>query len=328
MPSHSRPLRVYDIRFTACSVSQLAKHVRIDALAIDLWVDRVNPAEIVPGPMPAELIFVGPPADAARWVLLVDCLNFCFWTTSGQPWTVEYQGRSWQRCYALVASLRRAVATDARWLTPERWSDATAAQLETVFAGAGRIPMFEDRVRILNETGRLIGSRFSDDALNLAEEAGFQADRIAALACSAFPSFRDIHIYRSLDVAILKRAQLFASDLADALARNQGPALAGREKLTAFADYRLPQILRHLKILRIESDLEERIEKGELIEASSPQEIELRACSIHAVELMVQALRERRGVDKPAWMVDEYLWYHSHDADVTNQHHRTVTWHY
>ena len=328
MPSHSRPPRVYDIRFAACSVSKLAQHVRIDPQAIDHWADRVDPAEIAPAPMPAELIFVGPPADAARWAMLVDCLNFCFWTPSGQPWTVEYQGRSWQGYLALVASLRRAVASDARWLTPERWSDATAAQLETVFAGAGHIPMFEDRVRILNETGRLLGSRFSDEALNLAAEADYQADRIAALVCNAFPSFRDIHIYRSLDVAILKRAQLFASDLAETLARNQGPAIAGREKLTAFADYRVPQILRHRKILLLKPDLEERIEKGELIEASSPQEIELRACSIHAVELMVQALRERRQIDKPAWLVDEYLWYHSHDADVTNQHHRTVTWYY
>lgn len=328
MPFHSRPLRIYDIRFTACSVSKLAQHVRIDPQAIGLWADRVEDAAIVPAPMPAELIFVGPPADAARWTLLVDCLNFCFWTPSGQPWTVEFQGRPWQRYLALVASLRRAVATDARWLTPERWADATAAQLETVFAGAGRIPMFEDRVRILNETGQILGSRFRDEALNLAAEADYQADRIAALVCNTFPSFRDIHIYRSLDVAILKRAQIFASDLADTLTRNQGPAIAGREKLTAFADYRVPQYLRHLKILLLKPALEERIDRGDAIIASSPEEIELRACSIHAVELMVQALRERRQIDKPAWLVDEYLWYHSHDADVTNQHHRTVTWYY
>ncbi|HSW46370.1 MAG TPA: queuosine salvage family protein [Phycisphaerae bacterium] len=317
-----------NVRDVARQVSERASWMRIDTAAIDRWADGIDPAEIIPAPMPAELIFKGKPAAAARWALLVDCLNFFFWTPEGEPWTVEYRGRSWRRYPALVAALRRAIDRDAGWLSPQRWAGASADELEEVFAGRGRIPMFEDRVRILNETGRVLLSRFSGDVQNMAAQVDFAADRIALLVCDAFDSFRDIHSYRGLAVPILKRAQIFASDLADAMARNGGPAVTNREALTAFADYRVPQILRHLEILVLDSRLEQRIETGDPIAASSEEEVELRACTIRAVELMVQALSDRRGADKPAWMVDEYLWYHSHDAGVTNQHHKTVTWYY
>ena len=182
--------------------------------------------------------------------------------------------------------------------------------------------MFEDRVRILNETGRILLARFGGQALSLAEEADWQSDRIAALACDQFPSFRDIHRYRSLDVPILKRAQIFASDLAETMTRNKGPAIQARETLTAFADYRVPQILRHLGILLLDGTFERQIEAGELIPPSSDEETELRACTIHAVERMKAALLERRKVDMASWLVDEYLWYHSHDSDVVVQHHK------
>jgi hypothetical protein len=62
-------------------------------------------------------------------------------------------------------------------------------------------------------------------------------------------------------------------------------------------------VLRLDGILSFAPELVARIDAGELIEHDSPEEIEIRACALHAVELIVAAHRGARAVD-----IDELLW--------------------
>ena len=61
------------------------------------------------------------------------------------------------------------------------------------------------------------------------------------------------------------------------------------DRLTAFADNLVPHVLRLDGVLRLDPELERRIEAGELLEHGSPEEVELRACAVHAVELLSTA---------------------------------------
>jgi hypothetical protein len=56
-------------------------------------------------------------------------------------------------------------------------------------------------------------------------------------------------------------------------------------------------------VLRFDPGLIERIERGELIEHGSPEEVEIRACALHAVELIVAERPGTRSSD-----VDRLLW--------------------
>lgn len=328
MPDET-PIDVYDIRAATKPVAQSARWVRIDTTAANRWAERVDLIGIQPAPRPQELRFFGQPAEVARWALLIDTLNFCFWTPDDEPdWIIEYEGKSWPRYAALEASWHRAIKADAKWLTPGRWAEATEAQLAEILAGQGTIPLLSERVRLLRETGRVLMERFDGEALHLLEQARFDAARIATLVAREFPGFRDIATYANREVPILKRAQIFASDVAAILAYNKGPTVENLEALTAFADYRLPQYLRHLGVMVLDESLERRIEAGEEIPAGSDEEIELRACTIRAVQDMVHGLCERRDAVYPTWMVDEYIWFHSHDPEVKLQHHRTRTTNY
>ena len=51
-----------------------------------------------------------------------------------------------------------------------------------------------------------------------------------------------------------------------------------------------------------------RIDAGQLIEHDSREEVEIRACALHAVELIVRALRDGRRVQATAAEVDQLLW--------------------
>jgi hypothetical protein len=48
-------------------------------------------------------------------------------------------------------------------------------------------------------------------------------------------------------------------------------------------------VLRLDGVLRLDPGLERRIEAGELLEHGSPEEVELRACAVHTVELLATA---------------------------------------
>jgi putative queuosine salvage protein len=70
-----------------------------------------------------------------------------------------------------------------------------------------------------------------------------------------------------------------------------------------FADNLVPHVLRLDGVLTFDAELAARIERGELIEHGSPEEVEIRACALHAVELIVAA---RPG--SSAAELDQHLW--------------------
>jgi len=65
----------------------------------------------------------------------------------------------------------------------------------------------------------------------------------------------------------------------------------------------VPHVLRLDGVLAFEPGLAERIDRGELIEHGSAEEVEIRACAVHAVELITSA---RPGLI--AAEVDQELW--------------------
>ncbi|MGB3329966.1 MAG: queuosine salvage family protein, partial [Thermomicrobiales bacterium] len=95
--------------------------------------------------------------------------------------------------------------------------------------------------------------------------------------------------------------------------------------LTAFADYKVPQVLRRLGILAYAAPLAAHIGRRELIAAGSPEEIEIRAATIQACEQIRLALAARgRAVD--AFEIDWLLWNAGQSLPPgTEPYHRTVT---
>jgi hypothetical protein len=61
------------------------------------------------------------------------------------------------------------------------------------------------------------------------------------------------------------------------------------DRLTLFADNLVPHVLRLDGVLSFDAGLVERIEHEQLIEHGSHEEVEIRACALHAVELLVDA---------------------------------------
>lgn len=119
-------------------------------------------------------------------------------------------------------------------------------------------------------------------------------ERLAGWQC-----FSDVSVYDGLRVPFLKRAQIAAADV-----HRAGLATFGDlNRLTMFADNLVPHVLRLDGVLEFEPALVARIERGELLEHGSPEEVEIRACAVHAVELLTSAEPELAAAE-----IDQALW--------------------
>ncbi len=190
---------------------------------------------------------------------------------------------------------------------PHFLSGISASDLNEIFSGQGRIPMFEDRLRNLREAGSIILSELGGDVMSLLHAASGSAVQMVYKTVSHFPSFRDEAFYRGGRVYFWKRAQIFASDISTAFSGKGWGEYRDMERLTAFADYKLPQVLRELGIISYNQGLASRIDDMEYLQAGSGEEVEIRAMTVWAVEELRKGFHEH-GLKLTSPQVDSWLW--------------------
>lgn len=96
------------------------------------------------------------------------------------------------------------------------------------------------------------------------------------------------------------------------------------EKLAACADYILPMVLRHYGVLVYGQDLAEKVDNGVQIQKGSNEEIEIRANTISAVELLREEIRDRfPGIT--SMELNDYLWLARTGLPEGVKHHLTRT---
>src|SRR5262249_39745356 len=148
----------------------------------------------------------------ANFILLVDALNFCFW--SDDPIHIQWRGETYHRFNAMFVSLILATKSDPRWCDPEFWMIVPSEELRSVLSGTGTLLLLDEREAIVRDTGRVLIERFDGKFTNAIESVNFQAWALAVLLMTSFDSFRDVSSHDKQPVFFMKRAQICAVDLA------------------------------------------------------------------------------------------------------------------
>jgi hypothetical protein len=159
----------------------------------------------------------------------------------------------------------------------------------------------------------------------LIQQACGSAISLVQRVVSELPSFNDVAHYQGCQVRFYKRAQILVADLAGAFHGEGLGSFNNLDQLTAFADYKVPQVLQHLGILVYDHELSERLRRRVDIPAGDPLEVEIRAATIWAVEALRRALA-RLGRLIPPYQLDWLLWELGQDLPAgVLPYHRTRT---
>lgn len=293
------------VREDAYWVMERARHVSFDLAAIERAAAEMATRDV---PVPAwndALHFTDHTPRTANYLLVLDGLNFSFW---GQPrWGITYKGQALRGYWALAAALKRAIEagvplTDARFMAA-----CTEAELRQILRGQGEIPLFEARLKHLHELGEGLLAHFDGEFANAITRCNGSAVALARLVARVFPNFEDTSEYDGRTIHLYKRAQILPADLWGAFNGQGLGAFNDIDQLTAFADYKVPQVLEWLGILDYEQSVAERIVMGVELPHGSPEEVEIRCATVAGVELLRAALA-RHGRAVTAVQMDWILW--------------------
>lgn len=267
-----------------------------------------------------------------NWMLLTDALNFCFWGDPGQPrWAVEYRGQISDGYWAETASLLRALDEGRPLWDAAYLAELSAEELRAIFRpipGASAIPLLAERLANACEVGRVLQARYAGRFDRAVEAAGGSAVALVRRIIADFPSFQDVAYLRGAEVRFYKRAQICVADIHGTFGGQGWGQFHDLEQLTAFADYKLPQILRREGAISYAPALAERIARLALLPPGSQEEVEIRAATIWAVELLRRALGVL-GIQARASEIDYRLWTLSQTKSPADlPYHRTRTIYY
>jgi hypothetical protein len=250
----------------------------------------------VPGDVDALLAAITGEDLAAYWLTL-NAINF---GSGWFPTLRKREGRSGY--YTIAAGIRERFSEHGPW-TADELARIDARTIATILRQDPDHELMALFAASLSDLGRQLTLHHGGRFAALIDAADGSAIALAH-GLGAWPSFADSSRYDELELPFLKRAQIAATDLA----RGGVAEFRDLDRLTMFADNLVPHVLRLDGILQFDLDLIHRIEYGALIEHDSREEIEIRACAVHAVELIVAA---RPGVC--AAHVDQVLWIRGQD---------------
>ncbi|KAG6445927.1 hypothetical protein O3G_MSEX004198 [Manduca sexta] len=249
--------------------------------------------------------------QAADWVFVADALNFCFWSYTGaEKWTVDGQSGY----YALEAALSRAIKEGHDISNPDYYSKISEEQLRNIMRSDNdtQIPLFKERISILREVGKILLEKYNGTFVTCLKEANKSAKKLLEIVVENFPSFRDEAVFNNQKVSLYKRAQILIADLWSFFDGKGLGEFYDIECITMFADYRVPQVLVYFGALSYTEELMQKLKKDELLPSGADEEIEIRGCSIQAVELLKKKVKEElngQDVEVPnSSLIDYYLW--------------------
>jgi Potential Queuosine, Q, salvage protein family len=278
----------------ACAwVAERARFVQVESSVVEEYAHGLRDAGELSEDDPAAALGGAGREARIAFVLCLDAINF------GSGWWPTIRKRPGLSGYSTIeAGVIDRFRADGAWTAAEL-VELVAAD---VAAGLGQDPahpLMEDFARSLRDVGAHLLAEFGGRFEPVVDAAGDSALALAGLLAT-WDAFADTSIYEGRPVPFFKRAQIAAADLDRAGVASFGD----RRRLTAFADNLVPHVLRADGVLVLDPALEAKIETGELLEHGSAEEVELRACAVHAIELLAAASDGRLSPPE----IDALLW--------------------
>lgn len=217
---------------------------------------------------------------AARYLLAMTALQFRFWAVGGQGEFLryDYEGK--------VGSTGLAYAFGRAWgdtLEPsESLTEAAQTLVAVERAFGATIPGVEQRRDVLAEVLSGEAQGLVDFVLRYIAERGRVDVTLAYHVSRRLPTaYGDVY---------LKKAMLFLGFLASYL-KASGAMPQVTEDLCAYADYQVPNVMRHFGILRYSDELAERIARRELLPKGGREERAIRAATVLGAEAFAKMHR-------------------------------------
>lgn len=310
------------VRRSCQEVAEQAAFVEIDQAALAQYIAELPSDRLLLPEMDPAIHYLGHGRQTLAYYLTLDAINF------GSGYFPEVLGDPRRSGYRTVAAALTEQFACSGPITPDHLRRLTPEECARVVALDRSSPAGQELIALytkaLNDLGAFVCASFGGDFAAVVEEAGQSAERLVEIL-TAMPLYNDTAPYNGREIPFYKRGQLTAADLHIAFAGQEAGIFYDIDQLTICADNLVPHVLRLDGVLKYQDELASQIDQGEPLPAGSQEEVEIRACAVHAGELMVAQLL-RRGEKVNAMMLDNFLWHRGQEpAYRARPRHRTRT---
>lgn len=235
--------------------------------------------------------------EMCKYYLIFNAINYCYFDQDRK----KFQNKDLECSILMRKCLTRA------------WKDIKdplflASIDETYLLGEllqaeGPISLVKERTKALREVGNFLNGNVNFTFRKLFEKHQENAYRVSQYIPFLLPTWRD---------PFCKRAQLFVAMVYGRFQDSKDLPITNDSllDLTVFADYRVPETLIRMGIIIPSAALKTKLHRREFIASGSRKELELRAATIVAADLLIEAINRYNKPNETinSLQMDSLLW--------------------
>ena len=251
-----------------------------------------------------------------NFMLIFDSIDYCFW---GQPkWIIEtIEGKkdgSDALLYALLNYIKNLDEID--------FTNVSFDEFSNILKGNVEIPFLRERYNTVISICNVVNKRMNGNFYSYIKDINVDTE-LFDIIINNFADFCDEREYDGNKVYFYKLAQLLTSDILHIKELISGTKV-DYSHLVGCADYKIPQTLRALGILKYNDELSNIIDNKVLIDKNSKYEVEIRANMIAVINYINSKLENCCSID-----INDYLFLSSKSVkDIAKPYHLCRNQHY
>lgn len=276
-----------------------SQYVKIDYKKLDQFISQIDTNNLKNWLLfnPYNLLELGV-EKIVNFLLFFEAIDYSFF---GEPkWTIKtdegYKDGSDALMYIMLKYIKENNNYD--------FDNLTFNEFSSMLSGNIKIPLLKERYDTLNQISKVIKEKMGGNFYNYIKNVTTD-NELLSIIISNFESFKDEREYNGKIIYFYKLAQLLTSDILHIREKLENINVT-YSNLIGCADYKIPQTLRALDIIKYNQRLSEIVDNKREISISSKYEVEIRASQIVVIDYIKSKLNNVNAID-----INDFLFLYS-----------------
>lgn len=256
--------------------------------------------------------------DIVNFLLIYHAIGFSYW--GDLKWTVIDGDSKLDGAFGMIYVLVKKMKEDKNFLYFPKLASISYEEFSNVFLGNIEIPLLGERYNYIIDTCKTVNRKMNGDFYSYIK--GITNDiELWEIIINNFKAYQDESIYNGKTIYFYKRAQLLVSDILHILAYKENQKV-DYSHLIGCADYKIPQVMRSLGLLKYSDRLSNLIDCKSEITMGNNYEVEIRASMIVGINY----IKEKLDNGTCTMDINDYLWLKGQEQSrEIKPYHRTRT---
>lgn len=298
-------------------VVKVSTHIQIDYDKLNEYATKI---EVVKGKSWLNNIGFGleklTKEQMINFLLIYHGIGFSYFGTP--KWSIKYDEKVYDGAVGLISAFAKSFEKNYDMLDFKYLKNLSYDNFKIFLAGNTLIPMLDERYQNIMDIAYVVCEKMNGNFYNYIKDIKYDV-HLFDIIIENFKSYEDKAVYKNKQIHFYKRAQLLVSDILHYLSKYSKDI--NYSNLIGAADYKIPQVLRNLGILKYDDMLSHYVDNQELIPRGSEAEVEIRSATLYVLANIARQLN----YEYASFDINDTIWQEGQKSKDMEPYHRTRT---